>query len=215
MLARSLGWATAMLLVASPATAADEIGLSIDGVSWSSHLTQPLFDPALVWVPGDDEVSSFYVRNQGPSGANLTVVARTADSDNLVADDDLKLWVRAGGGSWIRVQNGAVSTAPASGIASEGSVTRVDLRVRFDPASVSQSEAKALRLNVVITLTEAVPDESDSDGSDRSDHSDGSDGRLPGAGSSVKPQWMWFAAGLVGGGVVLVGASRRRERADV
>jgi LPXTG-motif cell wall-anchored protein len=175
-----------------------------------------LFDPGFLWVPGDDEESSFYVRNQGPSGANLTVFVRSTDTDKLVADDALELWVRSGGGSWMRLQNGAGSTVLASGSAAEGSVTRVDVRVRFDPASVNQSETKALRLNFIITLTQAVPGGSDeSDSSDHSDNSDDSDGRLPGTGSTGEPQWMWFAAGLISGGLALVGASRRKERADV
>lgn len=214
-MARTLIWATALLLVASPAAAADEIGLSVDGVSWSSSLTQPLFDPAFLWVPGDDETSSFYVRNQGPTGAELTVAVRSADSDKLLADDDISLWARVGGGSWTRLDNGSASSA----LIAPGSATRVDVRVRFAPASLNQSESKSLHLSFGITLAEAPSGGTtdDSDGGDQSDDSDDSDDEsvLPGAGSAADPSWLWLAAGLICGGTIFVRRPRRKDPAHV
>ena len=68
---RTITTAALILLTATPAVAADEIGLSSDGFSWGSTLPQPLFDPAFRWVPGDRETASFWVRNQSGDGALL------------------------------------------------------------------------------------------------------------------------------------------------
>ena len=44
---------------------------------------------ARVWVPGDSETRSFFVRNDGPSDARLVISVVTQDDDRLLADDDL------------------------------------------------------------------------------------------------------------------------------
>jgi hypothetical protein len=203
--------------VPSAAVAADEIGLSKDGSSWSTTLSQPLFDPNFRWVPGDDETSSFFVRNQGPSGAALTISAISQDTDQLLSNEDIDLFARADDGPWVELQNGVASTALTQRAITQGGIARIDVRARFDPVSVNQSMTKRLPLRFVVTLAEAFPS-SGSTGRDDNDDDDGDDtsgsrrdGDLPGAGSSLSPAPLWVAAMLIGGGLALAKRSRRGE----
>ena len=213
---RAIWLATIIMLPSAPAYAADEIAVSTDGVAWGSSLTQPLFDPNFLWVPGDDESTSFYVRNQGPSGAQLRVNVQSTDPAKLVADDDIVVWARAGGGRWIRILDGAAPTSVTERIVGEGGVTRIDLRVRFDPTSVNQSQVKSVRLSFVVTLSQAV---AGGDSDDRGGGDDGDDrdrnGFLPGAGSTLDAVWLWIAAALIGGGIGMRSRFRRERAADV
>lgn len=208
-----------MLLTAAPASAANEIAVSLDGSSWGSSLSQPLFDPNFLWVPGDDETSSFYVRNDGPSGARMRVDVQSTDPNNLVADDDILVWARVDGGAWTRLADGVAPTALTERIVGEGGVTRVDLRVVFDPASVNQSQVKSVRLGFVITLSQAVTGDDSDDGrdDDSGDDSDDGDrnGLLPGTGSDADAAWLFLAAAMIGGGAGVWGRSRDRESAGV
>lgn len=208
--------AAVIMLTVAPAYAADEIAVSTDGVSWSSSLAQPLFDPNFRWVPGDDEATSFYVRNQGVSGAQLRVNVQSTDPSELVADDDIVVWARAGGGTWIRIMDGAAPTSVTDRIVGEGAVTRIDLRVRFNPTSVNQSQVKSVRLAFVVTLSQAVAgrDSDDGGGGDDSDDRD-RNGFLPGAGSTLHAVWLWLAAALIGGGIGMRGRFRHEGAADV
>jgi LPXTG-motif cell wall-anchored protein len=214
------GLLLAGLVVAAPtgAVAADEIGLSKDGSHWSSTLPAPLFDPGFRWVPGDDETSSFFVRNQGPSGAVLTIAARSADTDQLLSNADMDLFARVDGGPWIELANGVATSALTERSVARGGTARIDVRVRFDPSSVNTSQTKSLPLTFAVTLTQAsgsgrTPGEnSENDGDD---NDEGRDGDLPRTGSTVTPAMLWVAAMLIGGGLALVRRSRREERVDV
>lgn len=210
------------------AHAADEIGLSKDGSTWSTTLSDPLFDPAFRWVPGDDEISSFFVRNQGPTGADLTISVRSADTDQLLGNEDIALFARADGGPWVELVNGVASAALTARTVSRLGIVRVDVRAVFDPASTNQSKTKSVPLTFFVTLSEAVPsatpspDDSDGsdDGSDDSDDSDDADdsddyGFLPGSGSTLRPEVLWVAAILIGGGLAIFRRARREDSADV
>jgi len=186
----------AMAVIGSPAAAADEIGLSNDGVSWGTSLSLPLYDPAQRWVPGDDETASFYVRNQGPTRALLTIEARSADTDRLLSDDDIRLRARAGGGSWIRLDNGVPTAGLTDQTIARGGVVKVDVNAAFDWDAPNRSQAKELEVVFRVVLSDALDD---SGGRDR--------GSLPGTGSMV-PGW-----GIVAGAALIaVGAGLTRRR---
>lgn len=212
------GLLLAGLVVAAPTTAAagDEIGLSKDGSNWSPTLPAPLFDPGFRWVPGDDETSSFFVRNQGPSGATLTISVRSADTDQLLSNSDIELFARGDGGSWITLANGVATSALTERSITRGGTARVDVRAHFNPASVNQSQTKSVPLTFVVTLTQASGSgRNPGDNEDGDDDDEGRDGDLPGTGSTVGPATLWLAAILIGGGLALVRRSRREERVDV
>lgn len=189
---------------AAPARAADEVGLSLDGRSWTTDLSRPLFDPRMRWVPGDVETRSFWVRNQGPTAASLRVAVRTSDPGALIAEDDIEIAARVRDGRWVPLTG--AGPAPddrvlGDGPLAEGERVRVDLRARFVPWSTNRSERRTLPLVFVVRLSQAGPD--------------GGDGPLPDTGSAVAPWLLWLGGALVTGGVgAVLAATRRREARD-
>lgn len=203
--------ATVTLLAPAGAHAADEIGISRDGTSWSSNLDEPLFDPGLRWVPGDTRTSSFFVRNQGPSGSAITIEVRSLDSDELLADDDIHLRARAAEGAWVGLRNGVTSTRLTEETIEQGAAVRVDVNATFDQASTNQSQVRRLAIAFRVVLADAAAEDPDggSDGVPPAPWTDDVQGDLPDTGSATM-RWM-LAGGL---GLVLVGvllAARLRE----
>lgn len=193
---------TVIAALAVPARAADGIGLSLDGRTWSDSIRQPLFDAGSRWVPGDSETRSFYVRDQGPTGARLTVDVLTRDGNRLIADDDLLIEVRADGGAWGVIENGGTARAIASGRLGQGARARVDVRVGFRPGSVNESQSDVLPLDFRATLV---------DGSAGPDAGGAADGLLPGTGSALGVAVIWSAAALLGSGLALLLGRRRKQ----
>ncbi|WP_332643203.1 LPXTG cell wall anchor domain-containing protein [Aeromicrobium sp.] len=189
---------TLLLLGSTSAHAADELGLSRDGVTWASELPGGLFDDAFRWVPGDSETESFYVRNQGPSDSVMVIEARSADSDELLSNDDIELRVRVDGGTWVDLQNGEPSKSLSQQSIGEDDVVHVDVNATFDPASTNQSQSKTLDLTFTVALADSL----------QGDGGDSGDDLLPGTGAQVS-SWLVIAAGvMLTLGVRLV---RRRE----
>lgn len=142
-----------VLLLAPPASAADpgeEVGLSRDGVTWSPDLTTDLFDPAMVWVPGDDEVTTLYVRNQSGDPARGFAQVLVGPEDEEFAED-LRVRTRYDGGAWT-----VGATSPTTGLAA-GAVLRIDIGVQFDPVSGNESEVRAVPLAVRVVLAGTIP----------------------------------------------------------
>lgn len=207
MTMRTVLLAAALVLVSVPAHAADEVGLSRDGVTWSTSLAQPLFDPGFRWVPGDVESERFYVRNQGPSGAEMTVEVVSADPDDLLENDDLAISARAGSGDWITLENGVPSAELTAEAIAMGGVAPVDVRVEFVWESPNRSQTRVLPLVLRVTLVGDAPG-----GDGDADGDDGGIGFLPDAGSLVSIALVWAAALAIGAGLALV--IRRRDRED-
>lgn len=206
------------------AVAADNLGLSPDGVTWSPNLTTPLFDPAFRWIPGDTETSSFWVRNQSSDNATLDVSILGSGVDSLMQTGDLAVTVRAAHGSGSTTTTTARHELITSRVVNPGQTERIDVTVAFDPASGNQSQAKALDLRFEVRLTQDVSgirgNQRVSDDSDDSDDDEGDDnghdrnGALPGTGG---PVWWLLPAGLIGiaAGGLTVALSRRRDRSEV
>lgn len=188
---------------AAPASAADDVGLSLEGTQWSSSLNESLFDPNFRWIPGDDETASFYVRNQGPTRALLTIGVRSVDADDLLADDDIALRARVADGDWVALDNGVPSASLTERSIARGGVVRVDVNATFDPASTNQSQTKQLRLAFDVTLTDSLEGVDDS----ADDHS----GVLPGAGSNLGLWIVPIAAGALALGAWILIARRRYD----
>lgn len=202
--------ATVTLLAPAGAHAADEIGISRDGTSWSSNLDEPLFDPGLRWVPGDTRTSSFFVRNQGPSGSAITIEVRSLDSDELLADDDIHLRARAAEGAWVDLRNGVTSTRLTDETIERGAAVRVDVNATFDGASTNQSQVRRLAIAFRVRLADAAagePGDGDLDGAAPS--AGDTVGDLPDTGSATMRWMLAGGLGLVLAGVLL--AARLRE----
>ncbi|MBC7630672.1 hypothetical protein [Aeromicrobium sp.] len=88
-----------VLVAAPPASAAGELGLSRNGVTFAPALSGPLFDEGIRWVPGDIRSATFYVRNQGEAPARLTVDVLGAQMSELLDSGDLRVTASGGGES--------------------------------------------------------------------------------------------------------------------
>lgn len=156
-------------LIATPtsAHAADEIGLSRDGASWAPTLPGPLFDSSHIWVPGDAETATFHVRNLGPTGATLTVEARSDDTDELLSNDDIALQVRVDDAQWLDLENGVPSEPIGAQAIGKGDSVQIDVNARFNPASPNRSQEKSLPLEFTVTLSQVAPSEGGSEGEPR------------------------------------------------
>jgi hypothetical protein len=208
---RTITTAALILLTATPAVAADEIGLSSDGFSWGSTLPQPLFDPAFRWVPGDRETASFWVRNQSGDGALLDVAILGSSVDSLMETGDLSVAVSAASGGRGSTTTTGRHKLLSSRLIRPGQTERIDVTVAIDPASTNQSQVKALDLRFEVRLTQdtGTSEEPEDDGGHAGDGDDRDrNGFLPGTGGSAP--WLLPAGILgVGAGLLAVAASRR------
>ena len=202
--------AAVLLIVAigaAPARAADEIGLSPDGVAWYDALRRPLFDPARRWVPGDAETASFYVRNEGRTAAQLTIEVRSSGGADLLASDDVEITARTPGLDWLVIENGTASSWLTDRAIERGGRVRVDVKVRFLWQAPNDSMLDRLPLDFEVRLVQAGAVDGDTGHDDPT-------GLLPDTGSAVSPFFVWLGASLVGAGLALIAAARRRRRED-
>lgn len=205
----AVGSFVAIAVTIPPALAADELGLSRDGQVWSAQLRGPLFDPHVRWVPGDERVEAFFVRNQASDGADLAIAVSSADRDRLLARDDITVAARVGGSAWTPLDRVDGHYPLSTRVIASGGTERVQVRAAFDPASTNQSQTKHLRLDFRVVLSAAAA----GDGGD--DDSDTAGGVLPDTGA---PQMGWAllaAAAMIGTGAALVRRSRVEEVSDV
>ena len=160
--------------LASPALAADELGLSRDGTTWSGSLDGPLFDPAFRWVPGDEEIESFFVRNQSRDGGDLEIDLLGTPVDSLMETGDLEVSTRVDGGPWVGVSETGYQPLSRARVAA-GDSQRVDVRVRFDPTSANQSMETRFAFDFRVRLSQALPGDRDGDGGDGGARADRND----------------------------------------
>lgn len=207
------------LTSAGPASAADELGLSKDGVVFGSSLTN-LFDPTFTWVPGDSQSATFWVKNQSTDTASLAIDILGDKAGSLLDSDKLHVTVTGAGGIAIPASGGAAQLVLlAAGIA-PGQVVPINVLVDFDFGAGNDTQLLSSDLNFRVTLTQSsvtppnsVPgrDGNGSGGSTGTDNSGGSDngsGLLPNTGA---PEVLWaLVLGSLFLGTGLAFASRRR-----
>ncbi len=186
-----------------PARADDAVGLSLDGLDWTTKLQRPLFDPAFRWVPGDAQTRSFWVRNEGPTTASMQIALRRTDPDLLLARDEVRIDARVTSGTWTSLVDGSDQTLTED-VIGRGDRVRVDVRAVFLREAANRTERKHLPLTFVVRLTQ--------DGS--GDDDGGLSGNLPATGSAVELWIVALGTALLGTGLVLVVAARRREVGD-
>jgi LPXTG-motif cell wall-anchored protein len=203
----------ATLTIAGPAATAyadQPVGVSRDGVAWTPALSAPLFDPGVLWVPGDVQSATFYVRNQATDAGKVWMSVEARDDDQLLAHEDIKISVRRDGGAWADLRADAASHPVRHSLLRSGSVTQIDVRAVLERASPNRSQQSALALRFTVGLTEAV-------GSVSGPHDgNGPGGLLPDTGGVTF--WV-LALGVLlllsGFGTVLVGARRRDDDEEI
>lgn len=193
-----------MLAATTPAAATSPVGLSRDGVTFSSSLDAPLFDPVIRWVPGDIRTESFYVRNLHADDSDLAIDVMGASVDSLLESGDLMVAARGAGGTWQDVRSPGTHTLVSAVDLASGNASRVDVKVAFSGESTNVTQVRRLDLDVRVRLSQ------DTDGLVPDDGLD----MLPDTGAPA----LWsFIAGLilVTGGIILVQGRREKENSDV
>lgn len=176
---------------ASPAIAADELGLSVDREHWTPSISTPLFDPAMRWVPGDSETATFYVRSQGGGLGDLTVDILGSTAGDLMDSGDLHITASGGGGEWKSVSapgRHRLLTAPRI---ADGRIVPIRVSVTFDAASDNQTQLRASTLRFLVTLSQSTA-------------GSGDDQRLPDTGAPDLRLFVAISAILLGTGLGLV-----------
>jgi hypothetical protein len=196
----------------APSSAANELGLSPDGVTWGDALPGPLFDPAFRWVPGDSEIRTFYVRNQSSDDGVLNVTLLTGPVETLVDTGDLRVSARVGSDAYTSATAAGAHLLVNQVPVAAGEVRKVSVKVDFDPASTNQSQQLRLDLHFKVSLTQDTtavqPPSNGGNGNG------GGGAGLPNTGTVLTP-WMLLLAGvLVGSGIGLIGFARRGSRAE-
>ena len=88
------------LAYAGPARASGEVLVSNTDSGFAETLAEPLFDPALRWVPGDVRSATFYVRNNTADPAGLSLSVIDEDAGELLDSGALHVRVSSGGTRW-------------------------------------------------------------------------------------------------------------------
>ncbi len=192
-------------LTASPAVAEGELQLSRDGTTWTTDLSDPLFDSTVRWVPGDTRSSSFYVRNVTSQQGRLAVDILDTTTTELIDTGDVSVDAQGAGGAWTAVTEAGTHRLLSDGVVPGGETRRIDVTVSFAATSGNNSQVKTLPLHLRVQLVEHVestgPDDGDSDDGGSDDHG----GFLPDTGA---PAW-WI--GLTSAALMLAGAMVRRQ----
>ena len=215
-------WLGATLLVvlsvlgfAVPASAAGQLELSSNGVTWGSSLSAPLFDPAFRWVPGDSQTASFYVRNHTGQDAVLDVIMLPAQFGDLMRSGDLTVSAEVDGGTWVGATSAdnshfLITSAPVPAKA----VRKVNVRIDFASTSsnATQNRRLGLAFDVALTQSKAIVLAPTQGG-----HGNGAGGKnpnsLPNTGNDVSPLTIALGALLcaLGAGLAVLG-QRRAEK---
>lgn len=148
----------------APVAAAGELGLSLDGVHWANAISDPLFDPSMRWVPGDSENATFFIRNQGGSGGDLTVDVISSTAGDLIDSGDLHITAKGGGGAWKLVSRPGRHRLLTAPNIPDGQIGPVVIDVSFDGTSTNQTQVRSSDPLFKVTLTESnkVADVADS-----------------------------------------------------
>lgn len=207
------GVALAVCVLAVPASAADELGLSSDGTTWAGSLPQPLFDPAFRWVPGDSETASFYVRNQSPDAGVLDLNLVTGPVEDLISSGEISVSAQLDGGAFTSVDTAGEHLLIDRAQLASGVVHKVTVRVDFDSTAVNPSQQRELDLRFSATLSQDAsvlpPTDGGNGGNGGSVAGPEAGGDLPNTGTAISLTFVLLAALLLAAGVGLVGYSRR------
>lgn len=149
--------AALLLTTASSALADDRIALSRDGEVWSTQLSEPLFDPDVRWVPGDTRTESFFVRNESPESAELSIDLLGSAVDGLVKTGDLTVMASGGGSGWTETDESGTQRLVSNVGVGSASGTRVDVTVAFDADAVNVSQTLGFELDLRVNLQESLP----------------------------------------------------------
>lgn len=202
-----------LLATSPPAAASDQqLELSRDGRSWSHTLGGGVLDTGVRWVPGDTRVVAFHVRNGGETSADFSLATLSDDPDGLFDRGLVTVHARLDGQAWTSVHDLDTDyRLSTEGLPVDGSA-RVEVRLELADAG-NETQHLLLPLDFRLRLTDATvrQDGGTTGGATTGGGSTTPDGVLPATGAPEVRASLLGAAVLVGAGLALVLAGRRRE----
>lgn len=220
MLAFSLGillMAAMAVLPAESARAASTILVSDDGVTFATTYPGVLFDDIANVVPGDTQTAVFYLRNTGPDDGYVRLTLRDAMGDAVLLN---ALTVSAGPsarpGPDIRLSKAVSCWVLNEGILlPSGATTRITTQLSFSGAAGNAAQNLVADFDLGVTLSDAAvplpPTECGGADIDIPGTFPDPDDDLPPTGTDVPVALICVMAFLIGAGVFLIVAARRRK----
>ena len=132
---------------AQGAVPAGGLELSTDGEHWSATLSEPLFDPAVPWSPGQTGSREVYVRNDGSTATGVQMSVATHGKDR--ADTGWAVVsARAEGQSWTSLQEPGSAILLHDLSLRPGQVRTIQLRATVDTSASAAAMGRELSIDV-------------------------------------------------------------------
>lgn len=144
----------AVLATVIPSQAADELGVSRNGTTWSDAFSGSIFDNAIQWVPGDSRTATFYIRNQSPNEGSLAIAMLGDHTGDLLDSGNLHVTASAASGVSVPVSNGNEQLMLNAKCIGSGVVVPITVKVDFDESSRNETRLRSTDLRFVVTLTQ-------------------------------------------------------------
>jgi len=142
-------------LLGAPSTAAPKswpkLLLSRDGQTWTATLEDPLFPASSVWVPGDVDTQTFYIRNKTGGPARLGVVIRLNDRSRLVKSRQLQMSAKVGDAPWVALVKSRQQVVKV--VMAAGAIEPVLVRVQMPASAKNRSMNKREPFHFTVRLT--------------------------------------------------------------
>jgi len=209
--------AFASIGIASPAHAAGTIQVSEDGIVFGTTYSGTLFDGIANIVPGDNQSEVFHLRNTGPDDGYLRLTLRNVSGDPALLNGlAVSASVPAQSGPSVRLDKASPCWVLNEGLfLAAGDRVTVTAQLIFDASSGNPTKSSSADFDIVASLTDAAitlaADECGGSGSTVPGTTPAS-GALPNTGGEVPVMLVVVTAFIVGAGLFLVVAARRRRR---
>jgi LPXTG-motif cell wall-anchored protein len=220
--ATALGLAASMILVAapSPASAATELLVSDDGVTFGTTFSGGLFDDVGVMVPEDTATASFWVKNPtvDPASMRVSVEQMVVSSPVLATSMMLTTWDEGTG----LTNTSQLSTLAACDVVVPGqiipggAIVRVDMTITMLSVTghVAQGQLGVLNFLAAMRDSAAGPFPASACDDEGVLITSNLPAQLGHTGSDLPTGWLAAAGALLGFGILIVLARRRRNRDD-
>jgi LPXTG-motif cell wall-anchored protein len=220
--ATALGLAASLSLVAapSPASAATELLVSDDGITFGTSLSGGLFDDVGLMVPEDTATASFWVMNPtvDPASMRVSVEQMVVSSPALATSMTLSTWDQGTGlTSTTQLDTLAECDVVVPGqTLPGGAIIRVDMTITMLSVTGHVAQGQLGVLNFLAAMRDAAAGPFPASACD--DEGVLITSNLPAqlghTGSDVPTGWLAAGGALLGFGILLVFARRRRNRDD-
>lgn len=145
-----------VLVVPTPAVADDStspLGLSMsENGPWTTSLSTPLFDPDMLWVPGDTVTSGFWAANRSDDTTEFRITLLPWQQA-LMSTGEFEMRVRSGDDRWEPIRSAWTAPRPLAA----GEKMHVQLRATLKETASNATQTLAFGFDIRTRLTYQVP----------------------------------------------------------